>query len=47
MATLPVPVTARGKNLGALNFYPRTGPFDDDHPREAEQSASLLSNAQV
>jgi GAF domain-containing protein len=51
MATVSVPVTARSESLGALNFYSRTGPFDDDHVHEAElfaqQAAIVLSNAQV
>jgi GAF domain-containing protein len=51
MATVSVPVTARGESLGALNFYSRTGPFDDGHAYEAElfaqQAAIVLANAQV
>jgi GAF domain-containing protein len=51
VATLSVPVTARRESLGALNFYSRTGPFDEDHTHQAElfaeQSAIVLSNAQV
>ena len=50
-ATMSVPVTARREALGALNFYSRTGPFDDGHCHEAErfaeQAAIVLSNAQV
>jgi GAF domain-containing protein len=51
VATLSIPVTARRESLGALNFYSRTGPFDDGHSHEAElfaeQAAIVLSNAQV
>jgi GAF domain-containing protein len=51
VATLSVPVTARRESLGALNFYSRTGPFGEDHTRQAElfaeQAAIVLSNAQV
>jgi GAF domain-containing protein len=51
VATLSVPVTARGEGLGALNFYSRAGIFDDGHRGEAElfaqQAAIVLSNAQV
>jgi GAF domain-containing protein len=50
-ATLSVPVAARGESLGALNFYSRTGPFDDLCTEQAEvfarQSAIVLANAQV
>ncbi|HEY2263900.1 MAG TPA: GAF and ANTAR domain-containing protein [Streptosporangiaceae bacterium] len=50
-ATLSVPVTARRESLGALNFYSRTGPFDNGHSHEAElfaeQAAIVLANAQV
>jgi GAF domain-containing protein len=51
VATLSIPVTARGESLGALNFYSRTGPFDDLCTQQAEvfaqQSAIALANAQV
>jgi GAF domain-containing protein len=51
VATLSVPVTARGESLGALNFYSRTGPFSDGDAREADmftqQAAIVLANAQV
>jgi GAF domain-containing protein len=51
VATASIPVTARGESLGALNFYSRTGPFDDSCTWQAElfaqQAAIVLSNAQV
>lgn len=51
VATLSVPVSARGECLGALNLYSRTGPFGDQQADEtemfAQQAAIVLANAQV
>jgi GAF domain-containing protein len=51
VATLSVPLTARGEGLGALNLYSRTAPFDDQAVAQAEvfavQASIVLANAQV
>jgi GAF domain-containing protein len=52
LATLSVPVTARGESLGALNLYSHTAEAFDDHSIDrvetfARQAAIVLANAQV
>jgi GAF domain-containing protein len=52
LATLSVPVTARGESLGALNLYSHTaGAFDERSVDRVEtfarQAAIVLANAQV
>lgn len=52
LATLSVPVTARGESLGALNLYSHTASAFDDHSIDrvetfARQAAIVLANSQV
>jgi GAF domain-containing protein len=52
LATLSVPVTARGESLGALNLYSHTAAAFDEHSIDrvetfARQAAIVLANAQV
>ena len=51
MATLSVPLAARGEGLGALNLYSRLGPFSDQAVAQAQsfgvQASILLANVQV
>jgi GAF domain-containing protein len=50
-ATLSVPLSARGKSMGALSLYSRSTPFDDEAAAAAavfaSQAAIVLANAQV
>jgi GAF domain-containing protein len=51
VATMSVPVIARGEGLAALNLYSRTGPFDDASRDRvgvfARQAAIVLANTQL
>jgi GAF domain-containing protein len=49
VATLSLPVIARGQSLGALNLYSRTAPFGDASRLEifARHAAIVLANAQL